>query len=187
MLIQGYPLHSMDGKAGTVLFIVGLWFLSWRFPFGPDWWKGSLLYGLLLVISWYDIRFQLIFDKLLVFLGAFGIVFCFWREQNVVGMFLQGGLPASLALGWLRWITRGGLGYGDIKLVAVLGIWFSWQEMICMLVLSFLMGGVWAFYLLLYQGKNRRTQIAFGPFLAAGAYLTYLFGTDFLMLYRNAL
>ncbi|UFU01552.1 prepilin peptidase [Ruania suaedae] len=71
-------------------------------------------------------------------------------------------------------LTPSGLGLGDVKLAGVLALplgWFSWSAVLAGLVLSFVTGGLVALALLLARRADRRTPIAFGPFLGLGAAL----------------
>lgn len=70
-----------------------------------------------------------------------------------------------------------GLGLGDVKLWAVLGLWlgrFATWAPVAALVLGFFMGGLAAITLIVLRRVGRKDHIAFGPYLAAGAWLTWL-------------
>jgi leader peptidase (prepilin peptidase)/N-methyltransferase len=75
-----------------------------------------------------------------------------------------------------------GMGLGDVKLSGVLGLalgWFGWPSLVAGLALCFVYGGVISGALLLFRVIGRRTRIAFGPFMIAGA-LTAFYATDWL-------
>ncbi|HLS62139.1 MAG TPA: A24 family peptidase [Ruania sp.] len=83
---------------------------------------------------------------------------------------------AALGVGFLLLclLTPGGIGLGDAKLAAVLGLvlgWFGWAEVLAAVVGAFLLGGLFATGLLLARRATRRTAVAFGPWLVAGAVL----------------
>lgn len=72
-------------------------------------------------------------------------------------------------------LTPGGLGLGDAKLAGVLGLvlgWFGWLEVLAGVLGAFLLGGLFAIALLLARRASRRTAVAFGPWLVAGAMLS---------------
>ncbi|SEE06368.1 prepilin peptidase [Ruania alba] len=90
---------------------------------------------------------------------------------------------AALAVGSgllvLCLLTPSGLGLGDAKLGAVLALalgWFGWTPVVGAVVLAFLLGGLFAVGLLLTRRATRRTAVAFGPWLAAGAALALALG-----------
>jgi prepilin signal peptidase PulO-like enzyme (type II secretory pathway) len=62
------------------------------------------------------------------------------------------------------------MGYGDFKLVAVLGAWFGWQSLPILLLGASTLGIVYFLVLI----KDRGQAFAFGPFLIISA-LTWLF------------
>lgn len=63
------------------------------------------------------------------------------------------------------------LGLGDVKLAAILGVflgWFGWSAVLTGVVATFLLGGVAAVMLLAFTRADRRTPLAFGPWLVLG-------------------
>jgi leader peptidase (prepilin peptidase)/N-methyltransferase len=67
-----------------------------------------------------------------------------------------------------------GLGFGDVKLAAVLGFllgWFGWPTLLAGVVLPHLINGPVAIWLLVARRAGRRTALPFGPALLAGAAL----------------
>jgi leader peptidase (prepilin peptidase) / N-methyltransferase len=65
-----------------------------------------------------------------------------------------------------------GLGMGDVKLAALLGLavgWLSWSAALVAVFAAFASGAVVAFVLLAARRVDRRAPLPFGPFLAAGA------------------
>jgi leader peptidase (prepilin peptidase)/N-methyltransferase len=73
-----------------------------------------------------------------------------------------------------------GIGFGDVRFASLcagfLG-WFGYREVLVGFVLSFIVAGLFAAVLLAMHKVQRRTRIAFGPFLAAGTFLALIFGT----------
>lgn len=76
----------------------------------------------------------------------------------------------------LFFITTGkrGLGYGDFKLLAMLGAWMGWQKLIDVLLVSSLVGLVVAGILMLKKQHSYEQPIAFGPWLALAGWLSYI-------------
>ena len=70
--------------------------------------------------------------------------------------------------------TPRGMGWGDVKLAAVLGLylgWLGWGPLAVGAFAAFLLGGVFAIGLLIARRARRRTPIPFGPWMIAGAWL----------------
>lgn len=85
------------------------------------------------------------------------------------GLLILGGFYALLRL-----LSRDGMGGGDVKLAAVIGLvlgWHGWQELVVGAVAAFLLGALFACALMLLRRANGATRIAFGPWMIAGAVL----------------
>jgi leader peptidase (prepilin peptidase) / N-methyltransferase len=73
----------------------------------------------------------------------------------------------------------GGLGWGDVKLQAVLGFYLGWLHPVLVVgqVLgSFVLGGVVALVLVLFRQMAPTDHVAFGPFMIAATWLMVLGG-----------
>lgn len=92
---------------------------------------------------------------------------------------LAGAVGGYLCLWLVYWafllVTgKEGMGHGDFKLLAALGAWFGWQQLLALVLLASLSGLLMALVLLWRRQLPENRQIAFGPFLAlAGAWLLF--------------
>ena len=68
-----------------------------------------------------------------------------------------------------------GMGFGDFKLLALLGAWLGWQMLPLVIILSSLAGAVIG-GTLIALGRDRADAIPFGPFLAIAGWLALMFG-----------
>jgi len=76
-----------------------------------------------------------------------------------------------------KWITgREGMGYGDFKLLAVLGAWMGWLPLPLIILLSSVVGAVAGILMILCFGHDRRLPIPFGPYLAAAGWVALVWG-----------
>ena len=71
---------------------------------------------------------------------------------------------------------REGMGYGDFKLLALLGAWLGWQALPAILLLASLAGAVAGITLVARGRASRDTPLPFGPYLAAAGLLMLYFG-----------
>ena len=72
-----------------------------------------------------------------------------------------------------------GMGFGDVRLAFVLGLFLGWLSLGHVLVgifCGFLLGAVIGVVLVVFRIRSRKDAIPFGPFLAAGAAVTVLVG-----------
>ena len=83
-----------------------------------------------------------------------------------------------------------GMGFGDVKLAGVLGLylgWLGWAELIAGGFLGFLFGGLVGGALMVAQRAGRKSQIPFGPFMLTGALAAILWGGALADLYLDSL
>ena len=91
---------------------------------------------------------------------------------------MGGGLPLLIAI-----FFRGGIGGGDIKLLAVVG-WFLGLKLTCLsLLLSFLSAGFVGLMLMVLKIKGIKDTIPFGPFIALGSFISLLVGEEIIAWY----
>jgi leader peptidase (prepilin peptidase)/N-methyltransferase len=72
-----------------------------------------------------------------------------------------------------------GMGFGDVKLAGVLGLylgWLGWGELAVGAFFGFLLGGAWGVALLVAKRASRKSAIPFGPFMLGGALLAVFVG-----------
>lgn len=84
-------------------------------------------------------------------------------------------------------VTQGrGIGFGDVKLASILGLVFGFPQIIVLLYLAFLTGGLISLILILWEKKHfRKDTISFGPFLVFGTMLTIFWGNQLVLLSSN--
>jgi leader peptidase (prepilin peptidase)/N-methyltransferase len=69
-----------------------------------------------------------------------------------------------------------GMGYGDFKLLALLGAWLGWQHLPQIILLSAFVGAAVGISLILLRGRDRNIPIPFGPYLAAAGWISLMWG-----------
>ena len=93
-----------------------------------------------------------------------------------------GAVGAFVALTVLHVVARGGFGFGDVRLGAMLGWYLAWQGLRYVpvgLFLAFVLSAITGLALMAFGRAGRRTAIPFGPFLAVGAVLALTAGPAF--------
>lgn len=153
--------------------------LAWRL--GPTWVLPAVTYlavvGVLLVIV--DIAVHRLPDRLT--LSSYPIVAVLLvvasagsGDWTALLRALIGGFALCAVYFVLAFLAGGeGMGLGDVKLAGILGAvlaWVSWTTLITGGFLGFLFGGVLSAVLLVTRRVNRKTRIAFGPFMVLGAF-----------------
>ncbi len=124
-----------------------------------------------------DLKDRIILDQL-SFLG-FLIVVIFlllFRGQDFFASLFIGFAAAAFLL-LIHVFTKGrGMGLGDVKFALFAGALLGWPESMVWMFLSFLTGAVVGFILVIRGKVGLKSQIAFGPFLVASAYVTFVIG-----------
>lgn len=93
---------------------------------------------------------------------------------------LGGGLAGFGLLFLIAIAYPGGMGMGDVKLAALIGLMVGFPAILVALFLSFVAGGLVAAGLMLRGLKGRGDPIPFGPFLAVGGMVSMLYGETIL-------
>lgn len=120
-----------------------------------------------------DYRFQFIFDDSLLPLLVVGIVATPWLPFSIWQR-LAAGAGAFVVLAALAILGRGALGGGDVKMMAVLGLWLGVNGIITAASVGFIIGGIAAIVMLLFKVHGRKDFFAFGPFLIIGTVVAWL-------------
>lgn len=150
--------------------------LGWRVGWHPA--LPTLLYLAVVgvVLTYVDIRVQLLPNAIV--LPSYPVVIALLAVAAVVtGEWTA--FARALASGAVLWtlfavpllFRFAGMGYGDVKLVGLLGMpvgWFGVSEVLVGLFLAFCLGGIVALVLVLLRRAHRKTPIPFGPFLIVG-------------------
>lgn len=83
-------------------------------------------------------------------------------------------------------VSRGGMGFGDVKLAALIGLATGYLVGVA-LIMGMILGGLAAVILLGFKIKKRKEAMPFGPFLAVAAIVTLLWGSEILNWYMGVL
>ena len=84
-------------------------------------------------------------------------------------------------------ISRGGMGAGDVKLAGLIGMVVGFPQVLAALLVGIIIGGLVAVFLLVARLRGRKEAIPFGPFLAVGAMVALVWGTQIIEWYRTSL
>lgn len=96
--------------------------------------------------------------------------------QSVLGILLGGGLLWAIAELWFRLRKIEAMGFGDVKMLAMVGAWLGVKMVVVTFVLSSMMGGVLGVVLLATRRADMATRVPFGTMLAVAALIASLYG-----------
>ena len=135
----------------------------------------------LITLTMIDFHKQLLPDNITMPLLWLGIV-C-----NMFGLFTDlqssviGAIAGYLSL-WLvyhlfRLLTgKEGMGFGDFKLLAVLGAWMGWKLLPVIIVMSSFVGAIIGISMILIIRHDKNIPIPFGPYLAIAGWISLIWG-----------
>ncbi len=141
-----------------------------------------------LVLSWsliaasgIDISHKLLPDNITLPLLWLGILLGYFNVFVDLETSVIGAMAGYLSL-WSVYIVfkiitgKEGMGYGDFKLLAMLGAWMGWKMLFVIILTSSLVGAIVGISMIMLKKTERGTQIPFGPYLAAAGWLSLLYG-----------
>ncbi len=136
----------------------------------------SIVLEILLLISIVDVQYGLIPDSAHIVILLSAVVSMFFPDSismvsRLVGLLMGGGFL------WILYMM-GGMGGGDVKLMAVAGFWLGYPKIIIALMIGIFCAAVISLLLIALGRKKRKDSIAFGPFLAFGIVATMLMYTE---------
>lgn len=141
-----------------------------------------VLYTLLFAIAGIDFKLKIIPNKLLligilirsVIIGVEAVL----HPENVINVLLNSGIGFIFGLLFflfLSFISKHGIGYGDVKLFAWIGLCMGISDTYSIMFYSVCAAAVVGLYLLFIKSKDKKTQIPFGPFVFVGLYMVLCF------------
>lgn len=178
--------HPISSRYASIELLTGITFaLTYmRFNFSYETLVGLLLSSILIIIAMIDIDTLEIYDRFQVFLLVLAIPYILWISPyhfitHIIGFFI-----ISVPFYIIALITNG-IGGGDIKLIAMAGLLLGWQNTLVTFLLSSILGGIVAIILVATKQQDRKSLIAFGPYLCIGIFISYLYGPQLIKWYIN--
>jgi leader peptidase (prepilin peptidase)/N-methyltransferase len=175
-----YP--SVELVSG-VLYVL-LWFkLGFSIPFAAY----AALTSTLLTVALIDYDHKIIPNNITLPGIVIGLGLSVWALPitplvSLLGILIGGTLFYLIAV-----VSKGGMGGGDIKLIAMIGAFLGWQGALFTIFSGALLGSLVGVMLMLLGKKGRKDKVPFGPFLSCGAIIFMLFGDDLIQWYLNLL
>ncbi len=162
--------------------------VAWRF--GPTWQTVAALAltWALISLSMIDLEHQILPDNITLPFLWLGLALSLFGLFTDTRSSIIGALAGYLSL-WAVYklfkaaTGKEGMGYGDFKLLALLGAWLGWRSVPLIILLSSVVGAGTGIAMLAGGRHTRSQPIPFGPYLAAAGWLALLFGAPILDAY----
>ena len=142
--------------------------------------KFMILTPMLLSAFVIDYKLQIIPNRLNLTIFEIGIIFAFLYGLSdvaitinmLLGMFAGGGIFLLITLLGGLFYGKEAMGFGDVKLMGALGLYFGLSNIIIITLVSFLIGAILSIILLVTKLKKSDEYIPFGPFIVIATFLS---------------
>ncbi|HSW57540.1 MAG TPA: prepilin peptidase [Dehalococcoidales bacterium] len=183
----GIPLRVLLVELGC-----GLWtaFLFWNRGLSWDFAVISLYSYFYIAILLIDLKHQLILNKMILpGLIAALVISPFFLKTEMLHQNIAAWGPVNALIGAAAGfvlllipalVSRGGMGFGDVKMAAFIGMTTGFPEVLVAVLGGIILGGLTAIILLVLKIKKRKEVIPFGPFLSVASIITLVWGTQIL-------
>jgi prepilin signal peptidase PulO-like enzyme (type II secretory pathway) len=173
-----YPLTELVcGAAGLLIYLQHGWSLYA--------WGGLVFALLLLTCAGTDLQSGYIFNVVTYPGIILGLGFSFF--QGAIGPALIGMLLLGLVYFLVLLGSHGGMGGGDVKMALMIGAFCKMEGAFITFILAALLAAGYVALLMLRGQARRGAPIKFGPFLAVGSYLAYVYGPELMDFYIRIL
>ena len=142
--------------------------------------KFMVLTPMLLSVFVIDYKLQIIPNRLNLTIFEVGIVFAFLYGLSdvaitlkmIIGMLIGGGIFLLITLIGGAIYGKEAMGFGDVKLMGALGLFFGQYDIIAITLVSFLIGAILSIILLVSKIKKSNEYIPFGPFIVIATFVS---------------
>lgn len=143
----------------------------------------SIITCVLIEIAIVDYKTMEISDLASLMIAVIGIALMIYDESYIPS--LIGMVCVSLPFLVLALLKT--MGFGDVKLMAAVGLLLGYKGALLAAFFGIVIGSVAAAVMKIKNTKGWKSEIAFGPFLCVGTYISMLFGEQLLTLYLSLL
>jgi leader peptidase (prepilin peptidase)/N-methyltransferase len=164
--------------------------LTWHYGLSPA--LGIMIFYacLFIVVSVIDLEHGLILNKVVYPSMVVALLLALlprswltqWIVTGIANAAIGGAIGFALFLA-IALISRGGMGWGDVKLAGLIGLATGFPLVFLSIIMAAILGGIVAVALVIARKRQRRQTIPFGPFLAVAAMITLLWGSNIMTWY----
>lgn len=164
--------------------------LCWHYGLSVELGVMAFYACLFIIISVIDLEHGLILNKVVYPSMVVALLLALlpqpWLTQWVVTGVANaalGGVIGFAIFFLIALVSRGGMGWGDVKLAALIGLTTGFPLVFLAIIMGTILGGIVAVALVITKKRKRRDTIPLGPFLALAAMVTLLWGSNILSWY----
>lgn len=167
-------------------------FIAWHFGYGFITVAALIFVWSMIALAFIDLDTQLLPDEVTLPLLWIGLLINLGNGFTDISSAVIGAASGYIFLWLIYWcfkIATGkeGMGYGDFKLLAVIGAWFGWKMLPLVILLSSLAGAAIGIGLIIVAKNKRDTPFPFGPYLVGGGLVALFWGDQLNRTYLDLL
>jgi leader peptidase (prepilin peptidase)/N-methyltransferase len=166
--------YFLPGLVSAALFLLSYYYLH----FSADFVKYIVIFNLLLLISCIDLKVGLIPNRFVFIIFIWVLLWQLFYPRLSSLSALTGFLTGAGLFYIIAQLSKGGMGGGDVKLVAVLGLASGLPDVLIIIMLSFVLGAITGLTLIICRRKTRRDALPFAPFLSLAFILVSFWGRE---------
>ena len=144
--------------------------------------KFTILTPMLIVALVVDYKYQIIPNRLNMTIFEIGLVFAFVSglfsmnllTKALLGMLFGGGVFLIITLIGGLIAGKEAMGFGDVKFMGALGLYFGLTNIITITLMAFLFAAVISVFLLATKIKKKSEYIPFGPFIVIASFISII-------------
>lgn len=157
--------------------LTGFGFLAifWHSSQGGELLAGLVFFSLLLLLALIDLEHKLLLNVLTIPGVILGLLFALLGWTSPFWISVLGAVVGFLLMFAIALISRGGMGMGDVKFMAMIGAFLGWKGVFYVLFGASLVGSIGGLLYLYLTKQDRKTPIPFGPSMALAALIVYFF------------
>lgn len=188
-----YMKHFKPNYILMVITAIAYMGLLYAFNLSLDLFKYMALIPMLLSAFCIDLKLQIIPNRLTLTIFETGLVFTFLNvvlntnlgitafTNSILGMLVGSGIFLLITLlgGFIA--GKEAMGFGDVKLMGALGLFFGWINIIIVSVLAFLLAAIISIGILIFKRKGFNDYIPFGPFIVIASLIVIFTPFDLLL------
>ena len=163
-----------------------------KFGFSLDFLFYGIVFSILIIIAFIDLKDMIIPDILVILILITTIIyklltFILYSKYPDLLNSIGGLVLSSLLFILIIVLSKGGMGGGDVTLIGSLGFILGIKNIFLTIFLSFILGAIISVILLITKIKGKKDPIPFGPFIILGFYITVFWGEKLINWYMRNL
>lgn len=175
-----YPLVELSNML-IWLFLFCKYSLSGEFIFT------ALLFSSFLCLTIIDIYHMILPDKIIIFTALLGAAYTVLVRREYIsslfGVLAGGGFFLLIVLAAPLIYKTEAMGLGDVKLIAVIGLWLGFKATVLSIGIAFVAAALFCVFIILKMKAGGKTQVPFGPFICIGAAVSMLYSEQIINWY----